>query len=90
MILIPYPQLSPEQQKVIRSVSRNEGNLFIEGAPGSGKTLISLYTLKDYLEKENLKVMVIMYNHSLYGFLRSAFKELEITVGVTIATKANE
>lgn len=87
MILIPYPQLSPEQQKVIRSVSRNEGNLFIEGAPGSGKTLISLYTLKDYLEKENLKVMVIMYNHSLYGFLRSAFKELEITVGVTIATK---
>lgn len=87
MILIPYAQLSPEQQKVIREVSRNDGNLFVEGAPGSGKTLISLYTIKDYIEKENLKILVIMYNHSLYGFLKSAFNELEITVGVTIATK---
>ena len=49
-ILIPYQQLSEEQKAVIRRVSRTDGNLYVEGPAGSGKTLISLYALKDFVE----------------------------------------
>ena len=40
-ILIPYNQLSLEQQDIVRRVSRGDKNLYVEGPAGSGKTLIS-------------------------------------------------
>ncbi|ALU74431.1 3'-5' exonuclease [Tenacibaculum finnmarkense] len=86
-MLIPYNQLSNEQKGVIRSVSRETGNLFVEGPPGSGKTLISLYTLGDIVKKENIRPLLLMYNHSLYGYLSSELSELGIRDNITLATK---
>lgn len=87
MFLIPYNKLSDEQRTVIRRVSRQSSNLFVDGPPGSGKTLISLYILKDLIEQQNIRPLLVIYNHSLYGYLRSALKELNLTDNVTIATK---
>lgn len=86
-ILIPYNQLSPEQQGVVRRISRETGNLFVEGPPGSGKTLISLYTLRDIVNSENVRPLLLMYNHSLYGYLSSALAELGIRDNLILATK---
>lgn len=86
-MLIPYSQLSEEQKGVIRRISRESGNLFVEGPPGSGKTLISLYTLRDIVKESNVKPLLMMYNHSLYGYLTSALKELGIQDNITIVTK---
>lgn len=86
-ILIPYNQLSNEQQGVIRRISRESGNLFVEGPPGSGKTLISLYTLRDMVESSNVRPLLMMYNHSLFGYLSSALNELGIRDNLTIVTK---
>jgi DNA helicase IV len=86
-ILIPYNQLSPEQQGVIRRISRERGNLFVEGPPGSGKTLISLYTLRDMVKSSNVRPLLMMYNHSLFGYLSSALNELGIRDNLTIVTK---
>lgn len=86
-MLIPYQQLSEEQKGVIRRISRESGNLFVEGPPGSGKTLISLYTLRDIVKESNVKPLLMMYNHSLYGYLSSALKELGIQDNLTIVTK---
>lgn len=86
-ILIPYNQLSEEQKGVIRRISRESGNLFVEGPPGSGKTLISLYTLRDIVKDETVKPLLMMYNHSLYGFLSSALSSLGISDNITIVTK---
>lgn len=88
-ILIPYDRLSPEQQKVIRDISRedNDRSLFVQGPPGSGKTLISLYTLRNIIRERNIRLHLIMFNHSLYGFLSSALKVLGIEDSVTIETK---
>ena len=86
-MLIPYSQLSEEQKGVIRRISRESGNLFVEGPPGSGKTLISLYTLRDIVNESNVKPLLMMYNQSLYGYLASALRELGIQDNITIVTK---
>lgn len=86
-ILVPYQQLSEEQKAVIRRVSRADNNLYVEGPAGSGKTLISLYAIKDFVENESGKLLFLMYNHSLYGYLTTALSELDIINGASIATK---
>ena len=87
MFLIPYNRLTNDQKGIIRRISRDNDNLFIEGPPGSGKTLISLYTIKDLIESQLATPLVMIYNHSLYGYLQSAFKELGLTDNITIVTK---
>lgn len=86
-ILIPYNQLSEEQKGVIRRISRETGNLFVEGPPGSGKTLISLYTIRDMVKETNVRPLLMIYNHSLFGFLSSALSSLGIRDNLTIVTK---
>ncbi|WP_418637590.1 3'-5' exonuclease [Winogradskyella sp.] len=86
-MLVPYNRLSEEQKDLVIRVSRENKNLFVEGPPGSGKTLISLYTLRDMVEEGTLRPLLLMYNHSLYGYLKTAMKELEIFDNITIATK---
>ncbi|MGM0582822.1 MAG: UvrD-helicase domain-containing protein [Bacteroidota bacterium] len=87
MFLIPYNKLANDQKGIIRRVSRDNDNLFVEGPPGSGKTLISLYTIKDLVESQLAIPLVMIYNHSLYGYLQSSFKELGLTDNITIVTK---
>jgi len=87
MFLVPYNKLSDDQKLIIRKVSREDKNLFVEGPPGSGKTLISLYTLKDMVRSQAIKPLLLIYNHSLYGYLSSALEEMDLTDNIIIATK---
>jgi superfamily I DNA/RNA helicase len=59
----------------------------VEGPPGSGKTLISLYAIRDLVNNRNITPLVLMYNHSLHGYLKSSFRELGIADNITMATK---
>ena len=87
-MLIPYNQLSDQQKGVIKRIAREEnGNIFVEGPPGSGKTLISLHTLKDIISNTDINPLLLIYNHSLFGYLNNAIKHIGITDNITIATK---
>ena len=87
-ILIPYERLSNEQKSTIGDIVRLDTNLNVSGPPGSGKTLISLFLVKSLLDKDAKKrILVVMFNHSLYGYLRTAFKELGVSDNITIQTK---
>jgi len=87
MFLVPYNKLTDEQKGIIRRFSRQPSNLFVKGPPGSGKTLISLYTIRDMVQNQVTTPLVLIYNHSLYGYLSSSFKELGLSDNITIATK---
>src|SRR5690606_14873673 len=47
----------------------------------------SLYALKDFVENESGNLLFLIYNHSLYGYLKTALNELDIINGARIATK---
>jgi len=89
MFLVPYNKLTNEQKSIIQRVSRGFDNLFVEGPPGSGKTLISLYTIRDIVNNKTVQPLVLMYNHSLYGYLKSSFNSLGIYDNITLDTKDN-
>lgn len=87
-MLIPYNDLSEKQKNVIKKIARQDsGNIFVEGPPGSGKTLISLHTLKDIISNTNINPLLLIYNHSLFGYLNNAIKDIGITDNITVATK---
>ena len=87
-MLIPFNQLSEQQKTVIKNIAHKEkGNIFVEGPPGSGKTLISLHTLRDIVSDTNIKPLLLIYNLSLFGYLNNAIKDIGIADNITIATK---
>lgn len=84
--LVPFENLSAEQKRVI-TATPFEQNIFVEGPPGSGKTLVALHRARILAERSGLRPMIIMYNHSLYGFLRKSMEELGMGQNVIIETK---
>lgn len=86
-LVVPFTQLTTQQRGIVEEATNNAESLFIEGAPGSGKTLVSLHIVKSLIGKEVVRPLVLIYNHSLHGYLRSSFEQLGIKDSITINTK---
>lgn len=84
--LVPFEKLSVDQKRII-TATPYEQNIFVEGPPGTGKTLVALHRARILAARSGLKPMVVMYNHSLYGFLRKSMEELGLGQNVSIETK---
>lgn len=84
--VIPFQDLSTKQKEIVEEATDTEKSFYIEGPPGSGKTLISLHIIKSVIGKEILNPLVLIYNNSLLGYLRASFEKLGIK-GVSIKTK---
>lgn len=61
--------------------------MFVNGPPGSGKTHIAILRLQVLLNNGYTNVLFLLYNHSMYGFLKSIFTSLGMTTNVNIETK---
>lgn len=84
--LIPFDSLNATQKSIV-TCTPYEQNIYIEGPPGSGKTLVALHRVNVLVKKSSLRPAVIMYNHSLYGFLRKSFEAMGLKNNVIIHTK---
>lgn len=84
--LVPFEQLSTDQKRVI-SATPFEQNIFVEGPPGTGKTLVALHRARVLAESSGLKPMIVIYNHSLYGFLKKSIDELGMSQNIRVETK---
>ena len=84
--VVPFQDLSRQQKEIVEQATDTNESFFVEGPPGSGKTLISLHIIKSMIGKEIVNPLVLIYNNSLLGYLRASFNKLGIK-GVTINTK---
>lgn len=87
MLVVPFSRLTAEQKSIIEEAGKADKSLFVEGPPGSGKTLISLHMIKKMKENQVLKPLVLMFNHSLRKFTESMLEELGVAEEATIYTK---
>jgi DNA helicase IV len=86
-LVVPFAQLTREQKQIVEDATNNPEWLFIEGPPGSGKTCVSLHIVRALIGREVVKPLVLIYNNSLLGYLRSSFEQLGVKDSITINTK---
>jgi len=86
-LVVPFPQLTPQQKQIVEDATNNPEWLFIEGPPGSGKTCVSLHIVRSLIGREVVKPLVLIYNNSLLGYLKSSFEQLGVKDSITINTK---
>ncbi|MCH8487213.1 MAG: AAA family ATPase [Candidatus Cyclonatronum sp.] len=86
-IVVPYADLTNEQKKIVSESTDKRLSYWIDGPPGSGKTTISLHIANMIVGQQVVTPLVLIYNNSLSGYLKSSFKELGLEDNVTIATK---
>ena len=75
---LPTPaQLSAQQREIINSDL--SGYNFITGPAGSGKTVVGIYKLKELVSAGRTRVLYLMYNHSLYGFIKNGSNSINLS-----------
>lgn len=78
--------LDSSQKAVVQRTPYDEP-MFVNGPPGSGKTHVSILRLNVMLQNGFTNVLFLLYNHSMYGFLRTIFRKMNIVNNIEIDTK---
>lgn len=77
--MISEDRLGPDQREVINDLSKNWKNTWIKGHAGSGKSVLLIHLLRDYLAKHNhVNVCVVVFTNSLVDMLKVGIKELDL------------
>jgi len=85
--MIREDKLDADQKYFVDEESRKEGNIWIKGFAGSGKSVLLAHSLKKILNKEpNAKVVVVVYTHSLIDMFNAGISELGISRQVPVKT----
>jgi superfamily I DNA/RNA helicase len=73
--MVPYENLDEDQKSAIENA--NGQNLWIKGFPGSGKSVVLVHFLKNFLdEKPNAQVCIVVFTHSLIDMMKRALEEI--------------
>jgi superfamily I DNA/RNA helicase len=85
--MIREDQLDPEQKDFVNNESKKNGNIWVKGFAGSGKSVLLVHSLKDILKKEpNAKAAVVLYTHSLIDMFRTGMKEIGLSESIPVMT----
>jgi len=76
--MVPQEKLSPEQSEIMNKVGQtNNKPIWVQGHAGSGKSVVLLYALSDYLiTNRNAKVAVVVFTHSLKDLLKGGLSQI--------------
>ena len=86
-LLKPLAQLPEEQREFINLCKNRKDNIFIEGPPWSGKSLICLYTVQNIVREKSISALFMVSNNAMFGYMSMALQELAISENVKIDTK---
>lgn len=78
--------LDTSQRKVVEHTPYDAA-IVVTGPPGSGKTSIAVLRSQVLLSNGFTNMLVILYNHSMYGFLRTIFSRMNLINNLRIETK---
>ncbi len=78
--------LNSTQREVVK-YEPYDSPMFVNGPPGSGKTHVAILRLQVLLNNGYTNVLFLLYNHSMYGFLRTVFRKMGLATNVEISTK---
>lgn len=84
--LVTINDLDSTQREVVEMRPFNS-SMFVSGPPGSGKTSVAILRTRMLLDNGVSNVLFLLYNHSLYGYLRKIFSKMNINQNVNIETK---
>ena len=77
--MIREDQLDPDQQDFINVESKKDGNIWVKGFAGSGKSVLLIHSLMQYLkEKPNSTVVVLVFTHALKDMFEIGISELKV------------
>lgn len=74
-------------QKEVVLMRPFDQEIYISGPPGSGKTSVAILRTKMLLENGFSGMLFVLYNHSLYGYLSTILRRMNIMSNVSINTK---
>lgn len=82
--MIREDQLDPDQKEFINSESKKDGNIWVKGFAGSGKSVLLIHSLMNQLKKEpTAKVVVVVFTHSLRDMFETGINELKPFYNIT-------
>lgn len=85
--MIREDQLDPQQKDFVNNEARREGNIWVKGFAGSGKSVLLVHSLKDILRREpNATAAVVLYTHSLIDVFRTGMKEIGLSENIPVMT----
>jgi superfamily I DNA/RNA helicase len=76
--MIEEARLGPEQREIIDELHDSNGTaVWIQGHAGSGKSIVLLHALTDYvIRNPNAKVVVVVFTHALIDLLSSGLRQI--------------
>ncbi len=77
--MIPEERLGPDQREVIDNLSANWKNSWIKGHAGSGKSVLLIHLVREYLVRNpRASVCVVVFTRSLVDMLEVGINELDL------------
>jgi len=74
--MVPIQRLGEEQVNVLDTCLKISGNSFITGHAGTGKTVILIHALREYMSKhQGDSVCVVLYTYSLIELVRTGIPD---------------
>jgi superfamily I DNA/RNA helicase len=85
--MIREDQLDPQQKDFVNNEARRDGNIWVKGFAGSGKSVLLVHSLKDILRREpNATAAVVLYTHSLIDVFKTGMKEIGLSETIPVMT----
>ena len=85
--MIREDQLDPDQKDFIDSKYKKDGNIWVQGFAGSGKSVLLVHALIDVVKRNpNARVVIVVFTHALKDMFSNGLKELNIQKNIPIKT----
>lgn len=88
--MIQSHRLDKDQENFINNKINQDGNVWVKGFAGSGKSVLLIHALKKVIKNNpNSKVLIVVYTHALIDLFKTGLKELEMSASIPVITYYN-